>query len=175
MGDKVKFSTGTVVDENGYLHQVGVKIDATAAEINVACDVSSRAPIVITTGTYSILAANSGKLHLLPDLAGNTVISLPAVAIGIEYEIMYSGVAADAHDHTFDTGSDTNFYFGSVQFHDTDDDSTVDVPSDNNSNSKFTIANAYSGTVIKITCDGTNWYIRGIVLSDTTPAFADQA
>ncbi len=175
MGDKVKFSTGTVVDENGYLHQVGVKIDATAVEINAACDVSARAPVVITdAATYTLLAANSGKLHLLPDMTQNSAISLPAVAAGLDYEIMYSGVAADAHDHTFDSGSDTNFYFGSVQFHDTDDDSTVDVPSDNDSNSILTINNAYAGTVIKITCDGVNWYIRGIVLSDTTPAFTDQ-
>ena len=134
------------------------------------------ATVAIGTGTpYTVLAANSGKLHLIPDMAANSAINLPTAAAGLEYEFMYSGVAADAHDHTINTGSATNFYIGSVQFHDTDDDSTVDVPSDNNSNAIFTINNAYSGTVFKLTCDGTNWYLRGIVVSDTAPTLTDIA
>jgi hypothetical protein len=33
-GDKIKFSTGTVVDSSGNLYQAGVQITASAAEIN---------------------------------------------------------------------------------------------------------------------------------------------
>lgn len=36
MGDKIKFNTGTVVDADGYLYQVGSKIEATAAELNAS-------------------------------------------------------------------------------------------------------------------------------------------
>ena len=43
MGDKIKFSTGTVVDADGDLYQRGVEITATAAEINYAADASSYA------------------------------------------------------------------------------------------------------------------------------------
>ena len=44
--DKIKFSTGTVVDEDGYLYQVGTKITATAAELNAAADVSDQGAIM---------------------------------------------------------------------------------------------------------------------------------
>ena len=39
--DKIKFSTGIVVDEDGYLHQVGTKITATAAELNAMLGITA--------------------------------------------------------------------------------------------------------------------------------------
>jgi len=41
--DKIKFSTGTVVDSSGNLYQAGSQITATATEINYAADASGYA------------------------------------------------------------------------------------------------------------------------------------
>lgn len=53
MGDKIKFSTGTVVDADGYLYQLGTKITATAAEINSAADVSAQVQELTVTGAVT--------------------------------------------------------------------------------------------------------------------------
>jgi len=137
------------------------------------------ADVVVTTGTYTVLAANSGKIHVIPDLAGNTSIDLPAEADGLHYKFIYVGAADEAHDHTIDSESDTNFFIGGVAFADTDagagaDEINAGVYSDGNSNSKLAINNASAGTVVEVFCDGTNWYVTGRVFSDTVPAFADQ-
>jgi len=54
-GDKIKFSTGTVVDSSGNLYQAGVQITATAAELNQA-DQSA------VTGTMTPSTAVSGAM-----------------------------------------------------------------------------------------------------------------
>jgi hypothetical protein len=130
--------------------------------------------VVITdAAAYDITAANSGKIHILTNLSQNTSIDLPAEADGLNYEIWYCG-ATETHDHTIDSESDTNYFIGGVGHNDTDGETSASVTSDGDSNSKLTINNAETGTFIKLTCDGTNWYVTGMVFSDTAPAFADQ-
>lgn len=132
------------------------------------------ADVVITdAATYTLLAANSGKAHILTDLAQNTDIDLPAEADGLNYEIWYCG-ATETHDHTIDSQNDTNYFIGGVGHNDTDGETSASVTSDGANNSKLTINNAETGTFIKLTCDGTNWYVTGSVFSDTAPAFANQ-
>lgn len=137
------------------------------------------APIVVTTGTYTVLALNSGRTHVIPDLAGNTSINLPTEKDGLNYEFIYVGGAADTHDHTIDSGANANFFIGGVSFLDIDagavaDEVHVGIYSDGGSNSKLTINNMAAGTLIEIVCNGTNWYVTGQIMSDTVPAFADQ-
>ncbi len=139
----------------------------------------SKPGITVTTGTYTVLVANNSLVHFIPDLAGDTSIDLPVEASGLDYEFWYIGGVAEAHDHTIDSESNTNFFIGGVAFLDTDagdaaDEVHIGLYSDGNSNSKLTINNASAGTIIKVRCDGTNWYITGQVFSDTVPAFADQ-
>ena len=64
--DKIKFSTGTVVDEDGYLHQVGTKIAATAAELNLINGVTA------TTAELNAAADQSGNIGLM---AASTVVA----------------------------------------------------------------------------------------------------
>lgn len=140
----------------------------------------TRSPVVTITdaATYTLLAKNSGKLHVIPDMAQNCTISLPAEKNGLTYEFIYGGAAAEAHDHTLDSGSDTYFFKGGVVHLDSDagsgGDEVVPVYSDGDSNSKLTLSNLDGGTYVKIWCDGTNWHVTGTVVSDTAPAFADQ-
>jgi hypothetical protein len=120
-----------------------------------------------------LTAATSGKIHPIADLAQNTTIDLPAEADGLNYEFWYVGGTAETHDHIIDAEANANFYIGGVQFVDSDDNSITSVYSNGSSNAKITLNNLEAGSYIKITCDGTNWYITGIIYSDTAPAFAD--
>lgn len=132
---------------------------------------------VTDAATYTVLAANSGKPHIIPDLTADCVLSLPTAAAGLFYEFWYSGVAADAHDWQFDTGSDTNFYLGGFVELDASGNTVVAEAPDGNSNSIVNILTPGVGTIVKMYCDGTNWYLSGTVQSDTADAvtWADQS
>ena len=140
----------------------------------------NRSAIVVTdAATYTLLAANTGMVHLIGDLSQNTDIDFPAEAAGLEYHFIYIGGAADAHDHTFDTGANANFFIGGFGFLDTDagdaaDEVNIGVFSDGNSNSKFLVNNVTAGSRFSYFCDGTNWHVSGTIYSDTVPTFADQ-
>jgi hypothetical protein len=136
--------------------------------------------MVVTTGTFTVDANDTGRVHVIPDLAGNTTIDLPAEASGLYYKFIYVGAADEAHDHTIDTEAAGNNFIGGVAFADTDagdaaDEINAGIYSNGSTNSKLTINNASAGTVIELYCDGTEWYVLGIVFSDTAPAFADQS
>jgi hypothetical protein len=161
------------------LEFTGANITMDAASVFTPGKIVNADVVVTDAAEYDVLAANSGKVHIITDLSQNTSIDLPAEADGLYYEFWYCGGVADAHDHTIDSENDTNYLIGGVSFIDTDagagaDEAHAGVYSDGNSNSKLTINNIAAGTVIKVRCDGTNWYVTGIVLSDTAPAFADQ-
>ena len=130
------------------------------------------------TTSYTVLAKNSGKPHVIPDLTGDLTISLPTAAEGLDYTFIYAGVAADAQDWAIDTGSDTNFYLGGVVHLDTDSDDAGDevvaVASDGNSNSILNVLVPNVGTEVRAMCDGTNWFLSGRVVGATAPTFADQ-
>lgn len=154
-------------------------LTATAAEINAV--VAQEGVVSVTDATsYTVLAADSGKLHLIPDFTATCTIALPAVAVGLKYEFVSAARVADAQDAVFDTGSDTNFFLGAVVWMRTGagdtDDEVVLVSPDGDSNSIMTLVTPAPGTHIKMYCDGTNWILLDArVVSATTPAFANQA
>jgi len=138
-------------------------------------------PVAIPdAATYTVKAYNSGIRHVLPDLTADIVISLPAAEDGLEYEFWYAGAAADAQDWLINAGSNTNFFKGGILHVDEDAGAAADeaaaVRSDGNSNSKLTVLTPDVGTWIKLHCDGTNWYVNGMVVSASASAvaFADQ-
>lgn len=150
-------------------------LTATAAEINASSDVSARVVNVTDAATYTVLAANSGKPHVFPDLTQSCTLALPAVSSGLEYVFIGKGVAADASSWIFQSASATNFFLGGVGFIDTDDpaDTVVAVYSNGSSNDFLTVAAPGAGTRIHLLCDGTNWIANGIVVGATAPAFSD--
>ena len=136
-------------------------------------------PVAIPdAATYTVKTFNSGILHVLPNLTDDITISLPSAADGLVYEFWYGGAAADAQDWLIDAGSNTNFFKGGVVHLDEDaaDAEVAAVYSDGNSNSKLTVLTPAAGTVVKMHCDGTNWYVNGTVVSASASAaaFADQ-
>ena len=136
------------------------------------------APVAVADGaTYTMLAANSGKLHIMPDLTADCTITPPTPAAGLHYKFVV-GVAEDAaHDWIFDTGSDTNYFHGALACVDDDDSAMSFVASDNDSNSIMSILTPGAGTVVEMWCNGTIWYVTGQVFGGTATSvtFADQS
>lgn len=169
---------GTTVTATGSELNILSGVTATAAEINAAADVSGRIVNVTDAASYTVLAANSGKPHIIPDLTATCTLALPAVASGLEYAFYYKGIAADAQNWVINTGSNTNFFLGGLVHLDTDagaaGDEVVPIAGDGNSNSKLTVVTPDVGTWVKVVCDGTNWILSGFVVSATVPSFADQ-
>lgn len=153
-------------------------ITATAAELNARAAAASRYVNVTDAASYSVLAADSGKVHIIPDLTATCTLSLPAVSAGLEYTFISKAIAADAQDWKIKSASATNFFLGGVSFADTDagagaDEIHAGIWSNGSSNDFLNVVTPGAGTRIHVICDGTNWIVNGCVFSATVPAFAD--
>jgi hypothetical protein len=124
--------------------------------------------------TYTVKARDTGLTHYIPNLTADCAITLPAPKAGLWFEFVYSGVAADAQDWNFTTGSDTNFFLGGLLY--VDDNPTADsIGPDGNSNSKMNILVPEPGTRIRVECtNDVNWVVSGVVAAASAPTFADQ-
>lgn len=187
MGAGTKFPNGVGADTSNYIDEDGV--NAETANISGATTING---VLTATGgvkatnnvvvlpkddaTLTISADNSGKTHIVPDLDADTVASLPSAAEGLYYKFIVCTGAEDAHDLTIDTGSDTNYFIGGITGLDDDDGDILVIYPDGDSNSKVKIDTMNAGSTIELYCDGTNWYIWGLVVSgtDTHSAFSDQ-
>lgn len=169
-------NTDKAVDFDSTLNVEGVATFQAAPVFSAGTTTS--AVTVADGAAYTVLAANSGKLHLIANQGQDATLTLPTAAAGLQYEFWHTMVAADGHDWIFDTGSDTNFFLGGLIFADSDvggaASEVITSAGDGDSNSKLQVNLPSTGTWIKMYCDGTNWYINGIVLSTTAPAFSDQ-
>lgn len=156
----------------------GTAISATAAEINARCAAASRFVNVTDAATYSVLAADSGKIHIMPNFTATCTLTLPTAAAGLEYTFIGKAVAADAQDWIIKSPSATNYFIGGVSFADTDagagaDEIHAGIWSNGSSNDFLTVVTPGAGTRIHVICDGTNWIVNGQVYSATVPAFSD--
>jgi hypothetical protein len=129
--------------------------------------------VIPGTANYTVLAANSGKIHHVANVTADRTFTLPTAAAGLYYEFWSTMEAADGHDWVIDTGSDTNFYKGGLLWTVAAGDGTI-VVGDGDSNSILGIRLPSASTIVKMYCDGTNWFLNGHVFSATTPDFADQ-
>ena len=130
---------------------------------------------VADAATYTVLDENSGLVHYMPNLTSTCTITLPTPKAGLWFEFSYSGVAADAQNWVIDTGSDTNYFDGGLQFIDNDTDVVAPIAGDGNSNSKLTVVTPDVGTRVRVESrNGTLWTLSGHVGSATIPSFADQ-
>jgi hypothetical protein len=153
-------------------------VTATAAEINAVADAGSRLVNVTDAATYTVLAADSGKIHIMPDFTASCTLTLPAVAAGLEYTFIGKAVAADAQNWIIKSPSATNYFLGGVSFADTDagagaDEIHAGIWSNGSTNDFLTVVTPGAGTRIHVICDGTNWIANGQVFSATVPAFSD--
>jgi hypothetical protein len=168
---EIKYAVGTDV-------LVAAGVTATAAEINARAAAASRYVNVTNAATYSVLAADSGKIHIMPDFTSSCTLTLPTAAAGLEYTFIGKAVAADAQDWIIKSPSATNYFLGGVSFADTDagagaDEIHAGVWSNGSTNDFLTVVTPGAGTRIHVICDGTNWIVNGQVFSATVPAFSD--
>lgn len=135
--------------------------------------------VAVGDANYTVKAEDSGKLHMVANVSADRTITLPSPVDGLVFEFIATVVAADGHDWIFDTGSDTNYFTGSIVHVDTDSDAAGDeivvVAPDGNSNSKLQINVPQGGTKVRFISDGTTWNVDGFAVSATAPAFADQS
>lgn len=154
--------------------------DASANTFTLTGAVSFRKGFVNVTdaATYTVLAANSGRIHIMPNFTSSSTLTLPAAASNLEYTFISKAVADDAQNWIFDTGAAANFYLGGLSFADTDAGSAADeihagVYPNGTTNDIMTIVTPAAGTRIYMVCDGTNWIVCGNVFSPTVPTFSD--
>jgi hypothetical protein len=153
-------------------------ITASAAEINARAAAASRYVNVTDAATYSVLAADSGKIHIMPNFTASCTLTLPTASAGLEYIFIGKAVAADAQDWIIKSPSATNYFIGGVSFADTDagagaDEIHAGIYSNGSTNDFLTVVTPGAGTRIHVICDGTNWIVNGQVFSATVPAFSD--
>ncbi len=152
-------------------------LTATVTELNARAAKASRRVAVTDAATYTVLAADSGKIHVMPDFTSSCTLTLPAVADGLEYTFIGKGIAADAQSWIFQGPSGVSF-LGGLSFADTDagagaDEIHTGVYPNGSSNDFMTIVAPAAGTRIHMICDGTAWIVNGQVFSTTVPTFSD--
>ena len=150
-------------------------INATAAEINAAADVSARV-VSLTDADATLAVANSGRPHLVANVSADRTFTLPAVtSSGVEFLLQSTVSAADGHDWIIVTDADDNseFFLGGLAHNDPADDTVDIVASDGDSNDTMQINGPDAGTWVKFISDGTNWIISGFVVSAAAPTLAD--
>lgn len=152
----------------------GTEVTATAAEINRMADADSRVVTVTDAASYSILAADSGKIHIIPDFTASCTATLPTIATGLEYTFISKAVAADAQN--FVLLSPAPLLRGGVCHLDSDAgagaDELVAVFPNGSSHVQLTLVTPGGGTRLHVVSDGTSWIVNGLIVSVTVPAFA---
>lgn len=127
--------------------------------------------VVVPDGaSYAVLAANTGKVHLIPDQTATVTLTLPAAAAGLHYEFRHVGGAADAQNWVIVPTA--GFFIGGL-LHTDVGGTTAAVYSNGSSNDVLTIVTPAAGTQIFVTSNGTNWYVSGVDSSATIATFAD--
>jgi hypothetical protein len=118
-------------------------------------------------------ATHSGRTLVVPALASNRTITLPAPVAGAHFKFIYGGAAEEAENLIIITPGNTNFFIGGVIHLDSNADN-VSVYSDGNSNSKLTLTDFGLFEINILAKDSTNYYIWGQAEGADVPAFADQ-
>lgn len=149
---------------------------ATAAQMSAA-GLGTMAPVLITDVTsYAVLAENSGKVHIIPELTGSCTFTLPTGAAGLMFLFMSNGIAVEAQNWVF-TAPAGVFYRGGVQFADTDEPASpallTSVFPNGSSHITLTVnVPSPAGTFLMFVWDGTRYVINGSVYAATVPAFS---
>ena len=118
-------------------------------------------------------ATHSGRTLVVPALAANRTITLPAPVAGQSYKLIYGGAAEEAENLILLTPGNTNFFLGGIVHLDSNADN-VSVYSNGSSNSSLTLTDFGVFEINVVAKDSTNYYIWGYQEGVDVPAFADQ-
>ena len=131
-----------------------------------------QAPVFVADATpYAVLAANSGKLHIILEQTSSITLNLPVIAAGLSYKFVMGGVATEAQNWVI-VATTPSFYNGGVTWDDSNAvASPVPVYGNGTSHLTLTATTPEAGTAIEIYSNGTEWFVCGAIFSTATPAF----
>ncbi|OPY74920.1 MAG: hypothetical protein A4E65_03697 [Syntrophorhabdus sp. PtaU1.Bin153] len=132
----------------------GTAVNATAAEINMAADISANAEVV--TATNIITAEESGKTFFL-DAAAGFASTLPAPAAGLKFSFIVK-TAPTSNGYTIVTNGTTQKVLKGLVV--VAADAVGDV-SAGGTTATFVHNQALPGDRVDVICDGTIWYMVG--------------
>ena len=128
----------------------------------------------VATPTKTLTAADSGTTFFIDISTVSVVCTLPAPAAGLTYKFVLS-VASDneaTKDFLLNTHDDATDINGSIIVN----GAHVEVTSATSAVAIDTSAGAATvGDFLEVTCDGTDWYITGSVLTASAIAINDAA
>ena len=100
--------------------------DPSGTPINKKVDIgdmmnSLSIPVKLTAGTQALTeATHAGRMLIVPNQAGATVLTLPTPKIGMDFRFTFGGIAADAQNTAISAGTgNALFFLGSILFSDT--------------------------------------------------------
>jgi len=132
------------------------------------------APVALGDENKTLDAAtHSGRTLVVPAIAANRTITLPAPVAGQTYKLIYGGAAEEAENLIIVTPGNTNFFIGCIVHLDSNADNTS-IYSNGSSNSQLTLTDFGCFEINIIAKDSTNYFIHGYAESADAPAFADQ-
>jgi hypothetical protein len=152
--------------------------DPSGTPINKKVDIgdmmnSLSTPVKLTAGTQALTeATHAGRMLIVPNQAGATVLTLPTPKIGMDFRFTFGGIAADAQNTAISAGTDNSLFFlGSILFSDTDNAHSV-VYSDNAADELITLVTPSNFDIRCVGISATTWQVSGYCLSATTPSIA---
>ena len=132
------------------------------------------APVALADENKTLDAAtHSGRTLVVPALAANRTITLPAPVAGQSYKLIYGGAAEEAENLILLTPGNSNFFLGGIVHLDSNADN-VSVYSNGSSNSSLTLTDFGVFEINVVAKDSTNYYIWGHQEGADVPAFGDQ-
>lgn len=166
-------SLDTVMPTGGLLTvQSGGAVTLEASSTLTMSGAVVQAPVFVADATpYTVLAANSGKLHIILEQTNSITLNLPVIAAGLNYKFIMGGVATEAQNWII-VATTPSFYNGGVSWDDLNAvASPVPVYGNGSSHLTLTATTPGAGTAIEIYSNGTEWFVCGAVFSNATPAF----
>jgi len=113
--------------------------------------------------TKELAASDSGALVTLEGSSGVATVTLPAVGAGLRFTIM----AISAHVHIINGGA--SVIQGSY-FHSANKGTVAHVAIANKTSLTLHASNPAIGDTLEFWCNGTNWYVTGLVNNAITQA-----
>ena len=152
--------------------QSGGAVTLEAGSTLTASGAVVQAPVFVADATpYTVLAADSGKLHIILEQTNSITLNLPTIAAGLSYKFVMGGVATEAQNWVI-VATTPSFYNGGVTWDDSNAvASPVPVYGNGTSHLTLTATTPEAGTEIGIYSNGTEWFVHGAVFSTATPAF----
>ena len=132
-----------------------------------------QAPVFVADATpYTVLAANSGKMHIILEQTSSITLNLPVIAAGLSYKFVMGGVATEAQNWVI-VATTPSFWNGGIVWTDLNDaeNNIALVYGNGTSHLTLTVTTPGAGTEIEVFSNGTEWFVHGAVVSDSTPAF----